>query len=286
MYPHILSSFYGSYWCILPDRLMELEAYLQSRHFRDAPAMPQAAMDRPAYSRAGEIAVIPVHGTIYPRGGMNPVSGGTTAERIAMAFDQAANDKTIAAIVADFDTPGGAVSGTPEAAAAIRRATQRKPVHGVANHMMASAGMWLGSQCTTLSCTPSGSVGSIGVLRRHVDESAAIEKEGLKVTQLTTAKYKAEGSPLAPLSDETTAYYMGEMQKIHANFVQAVATGRHTTVANVEANYGQGRMIMAEEAKMRGMVDRIATLDEVVAGVMDAMKTKDRVRARLVNGGI
>lgn len=281
MYNHILSTFYGSFWCILPERLMEIEAYLRSRHSgEEFAAAMQAAQDRPPFTKAGDVAVLPIHGTVYPRGGANPMSGGTTAERISRSVTAAANDKDVSSIVLDIDSPGGAVAGVPEAAAAIREAAMRKPVHAVANHMAASAAYWLGSQATTFSASPSAMVGSIGVVRRHVDETGAIEKEGLKVTTIATAKHKTEGYSTSPITDETAAYMLGEAQKIHGRFVGDVASGRGTTVENVNANYGQGRVLMADEAKMLGMIDRVATLDQVVAMARENSKMRDRMRAR------
>ena len=49
--------------------------------------------------------------------------------------------------------------------------------------------------------TPSGDVGSHGVLAVHYDLSGANEQVGIKPTYIHYGKYKVEGNPDEPLSD-------------------------------------------------------------------------------------
>ena len=48
-------------------------------------------------------------------------------------------------------------------------------------------------------------------------------------------------------------------------FVRSVARGRGVSVNHVLERFGQGRMVLAKDAKAMGMVDRIATFDQAVA---------------------
>jgi ClpP class serine protease len=54
-------------------------------------------------------------------------------------------------------------------------------------------------------CTPSGDVGSIGVITAHEDLSTAQEMLGVKTTLIAAGKYKGEGHPFAPLDTEARA---------------------------------------------------------------------------------
>jgi ClpP class serine protease len=59
-------------------------------------------------------------------------------------------------------------------------------------------------------------------------------------------------------------------------FVKSVARGRRASQDDVRAGFGQGRMVMAAQALKEGMVDRVATMDEVLSrlGASDANPPK------------
>jgi ClpP class serine protease len=48
-------------------------------------------------------------------------------------------------------------------------------------------------------------------------------------------------------------------------FIESVAKGRGVTAVAVRGGYGEGRVLNAKDAKKEGMVDRIDTLDGVLA---------------------
>src|SRR5215467_6271108 len=124
---------------------------------------------------------------------------------IRARLEAAAANPDVSAIVLDVDSPGGTVAGTPETAAAVRRAAEVKPVVAVANSLAASAAYWIASQASSLVVGPSADVGSIGVISAHIDRSKMLEDMGLRVTVVSAGRYKAEGNPFAPLSDEAKA---------------------------------------------------------------------------------
>ena len=66
-----------------------------------------------------------------------------------------------------------------------------------------------------------------------------------------------------------------------ASFVEAVARNRGTTVTDVKQNFGQGRVFRATEAKSIGMIDRIATMENVIRDLMPKGKSKSRANAEL-----
>ncbi len=213
---------------------------------------------------ANKIAVIPVRGVITQR---NPFEG-TTTERLGRQLSAAVADPEVGVVVFDIDSPGGAVLGTPELGEAIRSADEQKPMVAVANSMAASGAYWLASAARRLAVAPSGQVGSIGVFSMHVDRSKMLDDMGIDVTFIHAGKFKVEGNPTEPLGDEAKAAMQGRIDTYYDMFVGAVAAGRGVTKGEVTANFGQGRMFTAEAAKALGMVDRVATLEGVLAGMM------------------
>jgi signal peptide peptidase SppA len=269
----VIAAVRSQVWAMRPDALRQMAEVLAHRarhgHLPQAEidqrlaAVREAAAGRPRANDPGNIAVIPIHGTILNRAGMmDEVSGMVGAESIAQQLRKAEADPDIKAIVLDIDSPGGMVAGLPELAAEI--AATKKYVLAVANQMAASAAYWLASQADDVVVAPSGEVGSIGVVTIHQDLSAAFEAEGVKNTVLVTADHKYEGNPYEPLSDEAKAAIMADLKAFDDMFVRDVAKGRGVSTAKVRADFGQGRTLLAKAAVAAGMADRVGTLrDEV-----------------------
>jgi capsid assembly protease len=273
-------------WALMPEKLAQIEAFLHARlngseiSAADREAYLLKAEQQQRYQQQGSIAVIPVFGVIAQRMSlMGAISGGTSTEALTKQIQQAASDPSISSIILNFDTPGGAVSGTPEAFAAIMEARAQKPVIGFANALAASAGYWLISACSEIVSTPSGMVGSIGVLMMHEDVSAAAEKDGVKVTFITAGKYKAEGNQFEPLSDEARANLQSKVDAAYSMFVKDIAKGRGITSAQVKSDYGEGRVLMASDAKAAGMIDRIETMDQTISRLSRAGKPSNSRKA-------
>jgi signal peptide peptidase SppA len=230
------------------------------------------------------VGVIPMYGTIMPRANlMTEMSGGTTIEGLQQSFRAALADDEIGRIVFDIDSPGGSVEGVPELGEEIRAARGRKPMTAVANYMAGSAAYWLGAQADEFVASPSALVGSVGVYGVHEDWSAANEMMGVKPTYITFGKNKAEGNPDAPLSDDTLAHIQSLVDATGHQFVAAVAAGRGVPQKSVMADYGEGRAFHPTVALEKGMIDRIATFDEVMASKPPRMRAR-RQEAALGDG--
>ena len=198
-FPMIHASLYGVPWAILPAKLTEIAGLFETRvknghgNLDYTAANPSPPRGMESYQRVGDKAVISAFGVLSQRSSIM-TSGGTAAESIGRAMDEAAKDRSIETIVLNADSPGGSVFGIQEAAARIRAARAVKPVIGVANSSAASAMYWLISQCTEIVVTPGGQLGSIGVVAMHVDESGAEERAGIKTTFVTPASTRPKAT--------------------------------------------------------------------------------------------
>jgi signal peptide peptidase SppA len=270
-YEHVLAYVASQLWAIEPGKAQELLAVLAFRaagHTFTADEIRARIGDGGASSASsrGNVAVIPVRGIIAHRmGSMDDSSGGTSCERIAAMIDQVAADPSVPTILYDFDTPGGTVTGIETLAAKMFALRGTKKQIAMVNGMCASAGYWLASQCDEIVSIPDGETGSIGTRwTPHLDMSAALAKEGIVVTEISSGKYKTEGTPHAPLSAEAKAFKQAQSDAVYDKFIKAVARGRGVTAAAVEHGYGEGRVLFAKDAKAAGLIDRIATMDETI----------------------
>lgn len=277
MFEHVLAEIYLKPWMILPEKHAALcdvlRLHLQGKIAREEiEARLEAAGGRksaPMSRQIGSVAVIPVRGVISRRMNMmSEISGGTSIEQLTASFRQAVDDPGVKTILLDIDSPGGGVEGVPELAAEILAARQSKKVTAVADDMAASAAYWLASAANEICVTPSGSVGSIGVFAAHEDISKMMEFEGVNVSLISAGKYKTEANPYQPLSAEARASLQSQVDEFYGMFVKAVAKGRNTTQTSVREGFGQGRMVLAEQAVKAGMADRVETMDQAMRRLM------------------
>ena len=218
-------------------------------------AVPQLA---PIGNGNKSVAVVSVKGVALYGVELQPFAFSTA--RLAETVTALAADPQIAGIVLDINSPGGVVTGTPEAADAIYAARQRKPVVAFVDPLAASAAYWIASQASAIVMVGSGDVGSIGVFLLHVDFSAALEMSGVKPTFIFDGKFKTEGNPYQPLSQAAQEYLQGQVATVGTDFRRAVARGRGLSTATVAADFGQGRTLTARDALRAKMVDRVGDL--------------------------
>jgi signal peptide peptidase SppA len=259
----------GHLWAIRPAVLGELFALAADGRFLEAVRgqAPEAAKRRGRPRKfEGGIEVVPLKGVLMPMGLLGMLFGlENPLDTFTRRFEGAMADAEVGAVVLDVDSPGGVVDFIPETAAIIRAAKGKKPITAVANTLAASAAYWLASQADELSVTPSGEAGSIGVYAAHRDISGQLELAGIKNTLIHAGKYKIEGNPWEPLSDEAREHIQGDVDAFYDMFTADVAKGRGVKQKSVEEGYGEGRVLNAREAVKTGLADRVETLGEAVA---------------------
>ena len=284
-YVKILERCYGMVWAMAPEKLAVVRDFLlmKAQGVKMSDADIQAAVGakpKPSEQRVGAVAVLPVFGIIAQRMDMMmDMSGGVSTERISNRFRALVEDDSVGAIVLDIDSPGGGVEGIQELAAEIYAARGQKKIVAIANSYAASAAYWIASAADEFVVTPSGKVGSIGVFMMHEDITQLLENEGIKTTLISSGQYKTEGTPYAPLTDEALAHFQSLSDSYYDMFTKDVAKYRGVKHSEVLKGYGEGRVFTAPVAKSMGMVDRIATLDEVVDGLYTARGQKGRMRS-------
>lgn len=209
-------------------------------------------------------ATLDIIGPIFGKANlMTSMSGATSVEKLQSDFNKLVADPNVTSIILNIDSPGGTSDLIMEMGDTIYNARDKKPIVAIANTMAASAAYWLGTQAHELYVTPSGKVGSVGAYTVHDDMSGALEQAGIKKTIISAGRFKVEGNPYEPLSDEAKSFAQDRIDELLGQFTSAVARGRGITEEAVREGYGQGRVFTANTAAALGMVDGIKTLDEV-----------------------
>jgi signal peptide peptidase SppA len=230
----------------------------------DAAARPQTV----PVATSGSIAILGLTGILTQRADMfTEYSGGTSLESFSANFRQALSDPNITTILLMVDSPGGSVYLVQETADLVFNSRgQGTSIIAVANSMAASAAYWIACQADELVVTPSGEVGSVGVLCMHENMAAMDEMMGVECTYLTYPEngFKSEGNPHEALSEEAKVYLKARIAEYGEAFEASVARGRGVRVARVQKDFGRGRMVGASAAVSLGMADRAASMQDVI----------------------
>ena len=124
-YQHIARAVFGTPWFIREAEGSVITSIVRGRLNGESLALDeitarvQAARaqqgPRAASATAGPVAIVPVYGILAPRVNlMSDMSGGTTLDQIREQMSEAIADQSIAAVIMEFDSPGGSVEGVDE----------------------------------------------------------------------------------------------------------------------------------------------------------------------------
>ena len=230
----------------------------------------------------GKVVLIPLHGYISHRPTIYSALGlETSSETFGGWIEDLINNSDVGAIVIDVDSPGGTVAGLTGVTDKIYSLRGKKPIIAVVNDLMASAAYFIGSAANEIVADPDSLTGSIGTIGVHADYSVALERAGIKVTVVKAGKFKDEGNPYMPLSDEAKEDWQNMINQYYENFVSAVARNRGLAESKVKSEFGDGRVLKASKAKSVGMIDRVATMEQVISDLVPKGKSKSMARAEL-----
>jgi ClpP class serine protease len=141
-----------------------------------------------------------------------------------------------------------------------------KPIVAFVDGMMASAGMWVGSQTNAIVMLDDHvtSVGSVGVLQVHSDRRKSWLNAGEVLTILRSdgSPDKAKPNGFEELTAEAEASVKQELNRIYDAFVFDVNQGR---AGKVQADALTGGMYTAPDALAKGLADQIGTLEDAIA---------------------
>ena len=219
------------------------------------------------------VAVIDISGTIYRYG--DPEWDAVGHDTIKAAVSLAMQDRSASAVLLRFNSPGGVASGVPELAAWLA-AQATKPMYAYVDGLCASAAYYLAAATGRVYAPATATVGSIGVICRHLDWSAFLEKFGVRVTHITGGTWKAAGNDAEPLTDEVKAYLQQPIDELHRLFRADVAAHMPVDAASPQT-WGDGQVFLASRAHELGLVTGIVpSLDALIALINTKEKPMDR----------
>lgn len=281
-YPLLATQLYGIPLLIHPDKAAVIETVFRS-HAEGTPvqidgaerAEPMAVAyqaarfaNKPYVVTEGGVGVLPITGSLVHRGGfIDAMSGMQSYQSLEKKATAMAADPDVKAILMEMDSPGGQAAGVFDLAKKMKEACAAagKPLWAAVNETAMSAGYALASVAERVTMARTGSVGSIGVIALHVDQSKKNAKDGYSYTAIHAGAKKTLGSPHAPLTDEAKSEIQTRVDEMYDHFINHVAQMRGLDPAAVRAQ--EAGTFSGQAAIDAGLVDELMSFNEVLAAL-------------------
>ena len=162
------------------------------------------------------------------------------------------------------NTPGGSVYASDEMYLAIQdyRKKTGRPVYSYMASQATSGGYYISAPCDRIVANRNCWTGSIGVtMGTMYDVTEMLRKMGVRTVTITSGKNKAMGSPTTAMTSRQKKIMQSLVDEAYDQFVDIVADGRKLSKTAVR-KIADGRLYTAKQAKARGLVDQIGTLQD------------------------
>jgi protease IV len=176
------------------------------------------------------------------------------------------DNSAVRAIVVRINSPGGVVGPTQEVYEALRRLRKAgKPVVASLGAVAASGGYYIAAAADRIYANPGTLTGSIGVIMQLANVEGLFKKIGVDYVVVKAGAHKDIGNPSRPMTPEERRILQALLDDVHAQFIDAVADGRHLERRAVVA-FADGRIFSGAQAKRLQMVDALGGLEDAVEG--------------------
>jgi capsid assembly protease len=283
----IIEAMAAQAWAMKPDYLAQVAGVVMARHLlvqdvghqRASPlASPLASLEteshdkpkRPLYEMQSGVAVVRVWGSLHKYATLMDTTSfaeGVSYQQVAKALKAAADDASVRAIVLHIHSPGGQVEGLDTLASIIAGVRAKKPVHAYIEDLGASAAYWMASQCQSITANPAAMVGSIGVYTVVFDTAKMYELAGIRSHLIKAGASKGIGAPGVAISEQDLVSIQQDIDGFGAIFRDAVVRGRPSLKGTI-ATLADGRTHLANVAKEKGLIDRVAHWESFLGGLV------------------
>jgi protease-4 len=224
-----------------------------------------------------KIALIYASGDIVSGEGEDTSIGGTT---YAEAIRKARLDKNVKAVVLRINSPGGSALASDVIWREVELTKAVKPVIASMSDLAASGGYYIAMACDTIVAHPNTITGSIGVFGMLFNTEPFLrDKLGITIDRVKTGRYSDLPTITRPLTDFEQRVLQQETERIYEDFTRKAAQGRRITQDELK-KYASGRVWSGLEAKERGLVDVLGTLEDAIQIAAAKAKLGDDYRVR------
>jgi signal peptide peptidase SppA len=271
------------------ELMMTMQRFVKADHGQEVKSLPQrmgmlaatyggSVVERKPYVMVEGVAVIPVHGVLINSFG-DSYGYVTGYNYIRRMIDIAESDDDVVGIAFDCASPGGMVQGCFETADLV--ATISKPTAAFVDSMAASACYAIAAACDKIYATESAILGSVGVLRTHMDYSKYMEDLGINVTLHYRGDHKVDGNPYEPLSDGAKANWDAELDKTYSRFTEFVAENRKMDKKAVVET--QAAVYSGQESVRIGFSDAVVSIKDGFSDFLSGLNNPNSLGSKAMS---
>jgi protease-4 len=202
-------------------------------------------------------------GVVELRGGIGMGEGGRETEEVLKLVKRFEDDDGMKAVVVRVDSPGGAVGPSQEIHDEVAKLAKKKKVICSLGNVAASGGYYVAVACPKIVAAPGTLTGSIGVITQFPNVKGLAQRFDVRVETVKSGALKDAGNPFRDMTAEDRAYWQGLVDRVHGQFIAAVAAGRGLEPDAVR-RIADGRVITGAEAKELGLVDALGNFYDAV----------------------
>ncbi len=231
------------------------------------------------FSFGPAVAVIVAEGEIS-EGNAPPgaIGGMSTANLIRKARE----DDQIKALVVRVDSPGGSAFGSELIRQELELTRKAgKPVVISMGNVAASGGYWISMSSDEVIADAATITGSIGVYVIFPTVDKVVEKIGVHTAGTTTTWMSDSFNPLRPMNPKFGEVIQLGVNNIYSEFTTKAAAARKTTPEKIDA-VAQGRVWTGEQAKERGLIDRIGSYQDALRSAATLAKLGNEYRVTYI----
>lgn len=238
---------------LMPEGLLALDERAFGMMLMAPEPVPETVMH-------GNLAVVAVRGPLEHHATQWGDSYESIAGRVSAALTAGA--EAIALVV---DSPGGLVAGAFDASRKLRAMCQAAgaPLYAYIAGTGASAGYAIASAAERIIVSSSATVGSIGVIRAHVDVSEMKAAQGMRVTLIKSGARKDDADPDSPLTDEARLAQQQIVDAMAEEFFALVAEHRGLDIEAIRAL--EAGLFVGARAVELGLADAVGPFDSLLA---------------------
>jgi protease-4 len=175
------------------------------------------------------------------------------------------DNPSVKAIVLRIDSPGGAVVPSQEIFAEVRKTKAEGKIKVVTSmgNVAASGGYYIAAATDRIVANPGTLTGSIGVIMELANVKGLLEKVGVQSVVIKSGRHKDIASPFRAMTPEDRALLQTVLDDVHAQFIDAVATGRSLQPEQVKT-LADGRIFTGKQAQTVNLVDELGDLHDAI----------------------
>lgn len=216
---------------------------------------------------AKHTAVVDVKGVIFD-------DTMASAQVVIKGLRAAVKNENTQGVIVQINSPGGSAVQADYIFKEIRRLKSehpQMPIHAVVTDICASGGYYIAAAADQIFVNPSSLVGSIGVIMNGFGFVSAMEKFGVERRLVVAGDHKALLDPFSPLKEDEKVHVQGLLNKVHAQFIEAVKKGRGDRL-KPETDLFSGLVWTGSQSIELGLADAEGDIRSVARDVVGAEK--------------